>query len=46
MRNDDTGEIVATTTIVGVQLDNQARRACEFPSAVVEAAKALLPAAH
>ncbi|MFO1328875.1 MAG: thioesterase family protein [Rubrivivax sp.] len=45
MRNDDTGDVVATTTIVGVHLDTQARRACAFPGAVVEAARAWVPVA-
>jgi acyl-CoA thioester hydrolase len=42
MRNDETGEIAASTTIIGVHLDTMARRACAFPPGVAEAAKALL----
>lgn len=41
MRNDETGEVAATTTILGVHLDTRARRSCSFPAEVVESAKAL-----
>ena len=51
MRNDETGEVVAHTTLVAVHMDTGARRSCPFPAAVVEAATALIrpaegPARH
>jgi acyl-CoA thioester hydrolase len=42
MRNDDTGEVAASTTILGVHLDTTTRRACSFEPSVVEAARALV----
>lgn len=39
MRNDDSAELAATTTILGVHFDAASRRACALPPAVVEAAK-------
>ncbi|MBL8350789.1 MAG: acyl-CoA thioesterase [Burkholderiaceae bacterium] len=44
MRNDETGVLVASTTLVGVHMDTLARRAVAFPEGVIEAAKALLSA--
>jgi acyl-CoA thioester hydrolase len=44
MRDDDTGEVVATTTVLGVHLDTTARRSASFPPSVLEAARALLGA--
>lgn len=41
MRNDETGDIAATTVILGVHMDTGTRRACSFPPGVFEAAKAL-----
>ena len=38
MRNDDTGEIAATTVLVGVHLDMTSRRACRLPADVLERA--------
>ena len=40
MRNDETGEIAAVTTLVGVHLDTQARRARAFPVDIRERAAA------
>jgi acyl-CoA thioester hydrolase len=34
MRNDDSDEVAATTTLVGVHLDTSARRACALPAMV------------
>ena len=36
MKNDETGEIAATTVITGVHLDNQLRKACPFPGPIIE----------
>ena len=44
MRNDETGALVASTTIVGVYMDTLARRAAAFPDSVIQAARALLSA--
>ena len=42
MLNDDSQEVAATTTILGVHLDTSSRRACALPLAVVAAAKSHL----
>ena len=42
MRDDDSGQIAASTTLVGVHLDTVARRACAFAPPVVEKARALI----
>jgi acyl-CoA thioester hydrolase len=42
MRNDDSGEVVARTTIWGVHLDTALRRTCPFDPSVIEQAQALL----
>ena len=42
MRNDETGEVAACTTLVAVHMDTAARKSCPFPAAVVEAATALI----
>jgi acyl-CoA thioester hydrolase len=42
MRNDETGVLVASTTIVGVHMDTLTRRAIAFEDRVVEAARAQL----
>jgi acyl-CoA thioester hydrolase len=42
MRNDETGEVVATTTIVGVHLDSTSRKARHLPSDVRERAKIMI----
>ena len=44
MRNDETGEVAARTTLVAVHMDTAARKACPFPEAVVEAARAMVVA--
>lgn len=36
MRNLETGEIAATTTLTGVHLDTQLRKSCPFPPAILE----------
>jgi acyl-CoA thioester hydrolase len=41
MRNDETGEMAARTTLVAVHMDTAARKSCPFPAAVVEAARAM-----
>ncbi len=43
MRNDETGEIAAVTTLVGVHLDTQARKARAFPEDVRAQAAAWQP---
>jgi acyl-CoA thioester hydrolase len=35
MINDSTGELAATCTILGVHMDTDARKACNFPDAIV-----------
>jgi acyl-CoA thioester hydrolase len=42
MRNVDTGEIAAATTLTAVHFDTVARRACAFPDSVRQKAAALL----
>jgi acyl-CoA thioester hydrolase len=42
MRNADTGEIAATTTLTGVHIDTVVRRACAFPASVRKKGAALL----
>ena len=42
MRNVDTGEIAATTTLTAVHFDTVARRACAFPDSVRAKASAML----
>lgn len=44
MRNDDTGDVAATTTILGVHLDTTTRRAESFAPSVIEAARSLMNA--
>jgi acyl-CoA thioester hydrolase len=41
MRNEASGEVPAVTTILGVHMDTQARKACAFPPEVLEQARAL-----
>ena len=36
MKNDETGEIAATTVITGVHLDTRTRKPCPFPDDIVE----------
>ncbi len=42
MRNDETGEVAARTTLVGVHIDAVARKSCPLPDPVIAAATALL----
>jgi acyl-CoA thioester hydrolase len=42
MRKEDSGEIAATTILIGVHLDTLARRACRFPPEFVERAREML----
>jgi acyl-CoA thioester hydrolase len=44
MRNDESGEVAARTTLVGVHIDTSARKSCPFPAFAADAAKALIPA--
>jgi acyl-CoA thioester hydrolase len=46
MRNDGTGEVAAVTTLIGVHMDTQARKACPFPVELVERAQPLVAAAE
>jgi len=41
MTNDETGEVVARTTLKGVHLDTLARKSCAFDPAIVAKANAL-----
>lgn len=42
MRNDETGEVAATTTLTGVHLDTQTRKSCPFPPAVLTRGRTLI----
>jgi acyl-CoA thioester hydrolase len=44
MRNEETAEVAARTTLVGVHLDTVARKSCALPPAVIEAAQRLIAA--
>lgn len=44
MVNDDTGEVAAVTTLLGVHMDTQARKACPFPAELVDKARPQLAA--
>ena len=44
MKNDETGEVVARTTLKGVHLDTQLRKSCAFEARIVAATRALLQA--
>jgi acyl-CoA thioester hydrolase len=39
MRNEEAGEMAATTTITGIHLDTQLRKSCPFPPTVIERAQ-------
>jgi acyl-CoA thioester hydrolase len=41
MQNDGTGEMAAVTTLLGVHMDTHARKACDFPPALLAQARAL-----
>jgi acyl-CoA thioester hydrolase len=40
MRNEETGEVAAVTTLLGVHMDTQARKACPFPAELLSRARA------
>ncbi len=42
MRNVETGEIAATTTLTGVHLDLQLRKSCPFPPEILERVRQML----
>ncbi len=42
MRNEDTGEVSAVTTLIGVHMDTAARKACPFPEELIARAQPLL----
>jgi len=42
MRNEETGEIAAVTTLTGVHMDTRARAACSFPEEIQTRAKELI----
>ena len=44
MTNGDTGEVAAVTTLLGVHMDTEARKACPFPAEMVARARQLFPA--
>jgi acyl-CoA thioester hydrolase len=39
MRNEETGELAAVTTLLGVHMDTQTRKACAFPTEVLARAR-------
>lgn len=41
MTNEETGELAAVTTLLGVHMDTQARKSCPFPPEIVARAQAL-----
>ena len=41
MTNEETGEVAAVTTLLGVHMDTQARKACPFPPEIVAQARTL-----
>lgn len=43
MRNEDTGEIAAVTTLLGVHMDTHARKSCPFPVELQAKVACLLP---
>jgi acyl-CoA thioester hydrolase len=46
MRNEDTGEIAAVSTLLAVHMDARARKACPFPDELLQRGAALLRAAQ
>lgn len=44
MVNDETGDVAAVTTVLGVHMDTQARKSCPFPPELVERAQPLFAA--
>jgi acyl-CoA thioester hydrolase len=45
MRNDESGEVAAVTTLLGVHMDTLARKACAFPAEVAAQAGQFVAAA-
>lgn len=45
MKNQETGELAASCELTALHMDTAARKACDFPRAVVERGRALLAAA-
>jgi acyl-CoA thioester hydrolase len=45
MRNDETGEVAAVTTLIGVHMDTELRKSCPFPAEIVARASPMLAAA-
>jgi acyl-CoA thioester hydrolase len=41
MRNDQTGEVAAVTTLLGLHMDTQSRKSCPFPPELLARARAL-----
>lgn len=41
MSNEETGELAAVTTLLGVHMDTRARKACAFPPEIVALGRAL-----
>jgi acyl-CoA thioester hydrolase len=41
MRNDDTGEVAAVTTLLGLHMDTRTRKSCLFPPELIARARAL-----
>jgi len=42
MRNEETGEIAATTTLTGVHMDTRLRKACPFPEEILQRAREMI----
>lgn len=42
MRNEEGGQVAATTTLTAVHIDTQLRKACPFPPEVLERARGLI----
>jgi acyl-CoA thioester hydrolase len=42
MKNEETGEVVATTVITGVHMDTQTRKACPFPEDIMDRGQSLI----
>ena len=42
MHDDESGDVAATTTLIGVHIDSRLRKSCEFPAEILEAARRLI----
>ncbi len=42
MRNEENGQIAATTTLTAVHIDTRARKSCRFPEQVIERARGMI----